>query len=370
MKILTLLLFVLSAVVASAQLPVSQVAGKKNALIEEFTGINCPNCPGGHAASNVLTSGNPTHVFSVNVHPTGSNYTTPSGAQLDFRNLDGDAIRAIPTLGTVPYPSGTVNRAPCASPYSAGGLVMTKTPWTAAVATILSQNAYVNIAGEATFNAATRVLTVKIEAYYTANGATANNLTVMLKQDNIIGYQSGGGAQYNHMHALRAIINAPATGAANGPVMGATTAGTTYTTTISYTIPTAYKNIPVVDANLNLIAFVSEGATNIINVCKVPMTITSATSAQELPGLLNNVSVFPNPTSSDANVSFNLVETNNVSVALSNMVGQTIMTKDLGQMNVGLNNFSLNASDLQNGLYLLSITVGTSMITKTVSIEK
>lgn len=372
MKKITLSVFILSAVVANAQLPVSHIAGKKKALIEEFTGIHCQYCPDGHKRSDDIVNANPTNVFSVNIH--AGTYAPPNTGELDFRTIDGNAILAMPNMGGG-YPKGDVNRAPCASPITTGSLTMGRDKWAAAVAVILNQNSYINIAGSATLNTTTRVLTVDIEAYYTGNGPSANYLTVMLKQDNILGTQSSGstypamwnGSQYKHNHALRDVI----TSGYSGQLMNSPTiAGTTYTTTIYYTVPTTYVNIPVVLSDLDIVAFISESnGVNIMSVCKVPIT-TTATSVSELSHLVNAISVFPNPVSSTSEVSFNLVETTNVSVTLSNMVGQTVWSQDLGELNAGVNDFSLDAANLQNGLYLMSITAGNSTITKRVNVSK
>jgi hypothetical protein len=373
MKKITLSLFVLSAAVANAQLPVSHTAGKKNALIEEFTGIHCQYCPDGHKRSDQSTSANPTHVFSVNVH-SGS-YATPGSGEIDMRTADGTAILAIPSEKVAGFPAGDVNRATCTTPQTAGGIAMNRDTWAAAVSTILSQNAYVNIAGSATLNTSTRLLTINIEAYYTGNSpVSANYLTVMLKQDNILGTQTGGstwypammvGSQYKHMHALRDVLTAGSLGEA----MGATTTGTLYTKTINYTVPASYANVAAVLADLRLIAFVSETSTNIINVCSIPIS-TTATDVNEVANLVNNVNVFPNPTPGASTISFNMVNANPVSVVLSNMLGQVVLKENLGQLNAGDHNYSFDASNLENGLYQVTLTVGDGTVTKNMTISK
>lgn len=373
MKKITLSLLVFSAAVAHAQLPVSQVAGKKKALIEEFTGIHCGYCPDGHKISDQITSGNPTKVFSVNVH--AGSYATPSTGEKDFRTTDGTAILAIPGMLVSGFPAGDVNRAPCTSPQQSGGLAMSRGSWNSAVSTILNQNAYVNIAGEASLNTTTRVLTVNIEAYYTAAGPAANYLTVMVKQDNILGTQSGGstyypammvGSQYKHNHALRDVITTGST----GEVMGSTAMGYKYTKTLTYTVPATVGNITVALADLDIVAFVSEaGGKNIINVCKVPIS-TGSTSTNDMSAIFNNVSVYPNPATSNATVDFNISEANNVSVVVSNLVGQTVMTENLGQLNAGQHNYSLDVAGLNSGMYLITITAGESKITKQVNVSK
>jgi hypothetical protein len=57
-------------------------------------------------------------------------------------------------------------------------------------------------------------------------------------------------------------------------------------------------------------------------------------------------------------------------MVLVNTVGQLVMTENLGNMSAGIHTYQMDASSLSNGLYFLNITVGNSVITKKVSINK
>jgi len=86
--------------------------------------------------------------------------------------------------------------------------------------------------------------------------------------------------------------------------------------------------------------------------------------------MVNNINVYPNPATNNANIDFNLTDANIVSLIMVNTLGQTVIKKDLGKMNAGIQNYSLDASSLNNGLYFLTIKVGNSTITKKVTINK
>ncbi|MFM7823857.1 MAG: hypothetical protein ACKPB3_08805, partial [Bacteroidota bacterium] len=88
-KLFTLSAMALASFSAFAQLPVSQQPAPKNAIIEEFTGVNCVYCPDGHKIAAQITAANPGRAFAVNIH-TGS-FATPSAGQPDFRTPDGNA---------------------------------------------------------------------------------------------------------------------------------------------------------------------------------------------------------------------------------------------------------------------------------------
>ncbi len=67
MKNIILALSLLSATGASAW-NVSTEPSMQSALIEEYTGIHCPNCPDGHAIAASLTSAHPEDGFTVAIH--------------------------------------------------------------------------------------------------------------------------------------------------------------------------------------------------------------------------------------------------------------------------------------------------------------
>ena len=55
-KLFTISVLALASVNAYAQLPVSQQPALKNAIIEEFTGVNCVYCPDGHKIAAQILS--------------------------------------------------------------------------------------------------------------------------------------------------------------------------------------------------------------------------------------------------------------------------------------------------------------------------
>ncbi len=355
-KTITFTSIVLSALTASAQLPVSHTAGNKNVLIEEFTGIHCQYCPDGHKISAQVMAAYPGKVFAVNVHTGG--YASPGSGELDFRTTDGDAISNIPGMGITGYPTGDVNR----HLWYGSALAIDRANWQLASQMAMSQSAYVNIAGAAVLNTATKVLTINIEAYYTANSPLATNkFTVLLLQDNIDGTQTGGSTfnptminsdgTYRHMHALRDVL----TSAAAGDIIATTSAGTTFTKTITYTVPASFKNIPVKTADLELIAFVSEGSTETINVCKIPITLSTTGIAENT--LNSSLNIYPNPAKENMFVEFNLDQAQPQPVAINvyNSLGEIVYTETLQTVSSGPQQVKIETGKLAQGLYILEV---------------
>jgi len=354
-KISTLLLIIFTSSFAFAQLPVSHAAGKKQVLIEDFTGNKCQGCPSGAKAADLYTAAHPGQAFTICIHSSGS-FSVPDTAATakDFRTPDGDAIQAMPGIGITSYPAGMVNRIVPTYPHTPGGLAMYPT---------------------------TKQLFINIEAYYTANcPVSTNRLSVALLQDNIIAYQKGAnnyppmqvGNDYRHNHVLRDVLSNNALG---DNVTGPKTAGTTYTKSINYTVAATYPasgtlTIPTVNANLQLLAWISETDRNVIAVCKIPIIISTSAAIFESNESTNTFSIYPNPASDNATVNFNLKESTTVSVNVVNMLGQTVLSNKLGIVNAGTHNYDLSTADLSKGIYIVNVIVGDKIQSKKISVIK
>ncbi len=365
-KTITLSLIAFSVFNVNAQLPVSTSPGKKQAILEEFSGVHCHFCPQTEVTSEQILTDNPGKVFVVHLHQS-SNSSQPTGNDPDFRTAAGDTVYSI--FGTTnTYLTAGLNR----HDFFQGQTVLGRIFWTQSVATILSQDAYVNIAGQATLDPLTRELTVNIEAYYTANSPVATNkLTVMVLQDSINAYQDGASLNpamvnpdgtYRHMHILRDVI----TNSAKGDSITTCTSGTLFTRTITYTVPASYKNTTAELANLRIVALVAETDKEIINVCNVPISISGPNAIQSQTENISQVNVYPNPANTTATLRFNLPLAESVSMIMRNELGQQVRVKNLGRFNKGEQSVVLDVAGLNNGVYFLHIVAGPNTLTKKV----
>lgn len=253
-KFVLLICAVLTVILnVNAQEPqfVSKNPQTRGVLIEEFTGRLCVNCPYGHIIANGIVSDNPGKVWAVNVHGGGfapTSYpnfnTTYAGTIIDAFNVSG-------------YPQGVVNRST--------SYALSRGEWTVAANEQMAQIAECNVGGRVVVNKKTRMATLSLEVYYTANSAANKNyLTVMMLQDSILGGQSGASnnpaqmldGQYVHMHVLRDVVT---------PLWGdeiiPTVAGTLVTKTYSYKIPEVISSpngVAVDIDDINFLAFVTE----------------------------------------------------------------------------------------------------------------
>ncbi len=244
--------------VSFAQTIVPTTPENKNVVLEEFTGIYCGYCPQGHAMAKQILNAHPEDVSVIAIHTGG--YAAPQGNHPDFRTEWGASIAG--QANVAGYPSGTVNRHIFPN-LNSSGTALGRSKWTAAANQILAQPSYLNVEATATIVRASRQMQVLVEVYYTGDSPEATNyLNVALIQDNILGYQAGGGQgnNYKHMHMLRDLL----TGQWGIPIQN-TSANSFYTTILSYDIPEAVNDIEVVLDNIHVVAFVAESHQEIIS---------------------------------------------------------------------------------------------------------
>ena len=234
----------------------------------KYPGIHCGYCPDGHKRAQELKDANPDDIVLINIHVGG--YAVPSTGEPDFRTPYGTAIDDQADVSG--YPAGTINRTDYTSQGwdQNGGTAMSRGNWSAASALILGEVSYVNVAAQASIDLSTRILTVDVEAYYTANGTASNNVNVALLQNNIPGPQSGGSTwnpgqilpngDYNHGHMLRHLLSGQW-----GVSVTPTTSGSFYSNTFTYTIPNDLNGVVYDLFNLEVVVFIAEGQQVIVS---------------------------------------------------------------------------------------------------------
>jgi hypothetical protein len=234
----------------------------KHAVLEDYTGVRCGFCPDGHLRAQALIDqyGDNVVVLGVNA----GSYAAPSANWANFTTPYGQAF--INLAQPSGYPNGSVNRVKYA-PAATSGTSMGRGSWKSAAEAMMTENSPVNIGAKATFNSSTRELTVKVDAYYTADGNGANKLNIAFLQSGMVANQSGGGQNYVHKHVLRDLI----TGQWGDDIPAESTAmGSRYSKTYTYTVPADF-NGPVIPPgggevfiqDCKLAIYIAEGQENI-----------------------------------------------------------------------------------------------------------
>ena len=254
----------LTAFAASAQTFVSTQPGKRNALIEEYTGVNCQYCPLGHKATDQTVDAFPGRVFAINIHQGtfASRFTTQWGNALAGQaSISG-------------YPSSTLSR----HAFFGNSIHIDPGQAYSCAAEILEMDAPVNVAATVDIDPQSRLMVVKVEAYYTAdaNGGT-NMLNVALVQNNVLYYQAGASSyypenmvngEYQHKHILRDLLTGQW-----GDTIHQTTAGSFFTKEYAYVIPQQIGDLEVPNVDdLSVVVFVCEGRKEVLNACEAIRT--------------------------------------------------------------------------------------------------
>lgn len=77
-----------------------------------------------------------------------------------------------------------------------------------------------------------------------------------------------------------------------------------------------------------------------------------------------DLKIFPNPTSTNLNVSFNLPQADDIGITLYDLQGKVVLEKKLGVTAEGKHQQILDISALTNGVYVCRISGGNNSVTK------
>lgn len=219
--------------------PIS-VEGKKNVLIEEFTGQRCSNCP--LAAEKVAElQGLYGHdrVIAVAIHGGGLSVSEESNAKIGLANAQGNAYNTY--WGIESWPSGLIDR-------STGPLDYLS--WQAEVIKRFMQDVKADVqVTNLTYNNETRTLSFDVETENLDDATVSGKLQVWLTENDIVRLQTmpdgSSNRNYVHKHVFRASVNAPFGDAVT------VSAGETLKQTYTYTIKDNW-----VAENMSVVAFI------------------------------------------------------------------------------------------------------------------
>ncbi|HRH69768.1 MAG TPA: Omp28-related outer membrane protein [Flavobacteriales bacterium] len=327
MRLATLL--TIAPIALSAQTLVSTMPQNRTGILEEFTAINCPNCPQGHTVAADLVANNPGQLIVVGVH--GGGLAIPSGNQPDFRTTWGTSIWS--QFGVNAQPLGIMNRTAHNSQ-----LVIGRTNWPNALTANLALPSPVNIGAATQFDQGTRDLSVEVEVYYAGNGAGGNDhLHVLLTENDIIGFQANGSANYSHQHVLRSYITP-----LWGEEMTNNTQGTLDTRSYTFNVPMGWN----ID-NCHVVAFVGEYQGEIHNAVEIGANNFS-TGVQDVSDT-QGLSIYPQPATDRLFISTNASGAMNYEI--TDMGGRLIASANTTSGST----ISIDVSALNNGVYLLRV---------------
>ncbi|NNE54528.1 MAG: T9SS type A sorting domain-containing protein, partial [Flavobacteriales bacterium] len=166
-----------------------------------------------------------------------------------------------------------------------------------------------------------------------------------------------------------------------------TNGGSSYTTVAAYASGSSFNNnnfyvddvvIPGPFSSNTRIRFRCDASTNSDYIYIDDVTITgclngarqdgSLETAQPNPLLdvvdvVSNVNLFPNPTSDDLNVVFNLTENSGVSIDVRDMQGRIVQSEQL-QLQAGIHQQVVNTNSMAPGTYIMTLTSDVNRVSK------
>ncbi len=170
---------------------------KRNVLIEDFTGQNCPNCPKAHETADALMTQYAGNVITVGIHAGPFAWEEGTRTYPTFKTADGD--KYADAAGVTVYPSGVINR-------SSG--VLDPSDWASCVAAELQKESLLAIELSPVFNADSTEITIQTVCKPAAD--IEGKLQIWITESGIISRQKNGSSwikEYVHNHVYRAAVN-------------------------------------------------------------------------------------------------------------------------------------------------------------------
>ena len=242
----------------------AQTPQPKNALIEEITGVSCPNCPAAHVILDNLISSTNNRVVGVSYHLGPGIFdqdNPPSGTTQIMTSADAQSVvnyLVFPDYG----PSGSTDRIVHTNvgPFGATSVWDIPANWGGYVNTELAETTPVNIYLTSAYSSvgSSRQITINVSLHYTTAQTDTDKLSIFLTEDSIITAQLLQGNSgdlddsfYVHNHIMRAAVTNPLGNIINVPSF---VAGRVENLTFSYVIPPADSLWK--PAHMNVVAFV------------------------------------------------------------------------------------------------------------------
>ncbi len=170
-------------------------------LIEEFTGVQCVNCPLGSEQIEALLESHGDNLVAVSIHAGSFSHPYPD-SQHDFRTEEGTSLETMlgPPIG---YPIAAINRKVFPDELE---IMLGKNKWAGYIEQEKAIQTKVNIDLDKNFDADTRQLDITAKLSFVETITAPLRLTVMLVENGVKDLQltpEGKDYEYTHKHILR-----------------------------------------------------------------------------------------------------------------------------------------------------------------------
>lgn len=220
-------------------------------LVEEFTGVQCVNCPDGSKKLQEILTAQGDKVIAISIH--GGNFAVPlPESKYDFRTDDGSELLPYlnaPNNGPIGYPSAIVNRKWFSGQQDR---MLFLSEWAGFVSAELQEAPKVRIDMNKDYNTTSRELSIDLDLFFFEAIANDVNVSIVITEDEIVDYQkdtNGKVPDYVHKHVLRDVIT---TNYRGDLVAKNVAANSDYSYNYTYTLPDGWHS-----EHCHVVAFVS-----------------------------------------------------------------------------------------------------------------
>jgi hypothetical protein len=335
-KLLSLLAFMALTLGTQAQQFVYETPGTKHALIEEFTGVNCGNCPAGHTiVANILVD-NPGKAHVIAYSPTNSNFTNPTSGATDFRRSFADAFYTSsycsPGDGSRYMPSAFINRTIGAD----GNILQGRTVWESMVNTALAETADLNVAVKSNYDATAQTLTIDVETFNLSAISNPYSVYVLLTEDDLTSdRQSGSSATASNPYVYKHTFRENISTGQWGDVLTSAASAASDLNSKQYVYNLTSAQDPIDVSKAHIVAFIVDANTSTFDVLNSISTEADggfastggAPTATIDLAQQNEISIYPNPSTGD--VFIDLANVNDaISIKVTDLLGKTVHTQE------------------------------------------
>jgi hypothetical protein len=195
-------------------LDVVPVAQPRAVFIEDFTGVQCVNCPRAHKFIKDAIYADPDRVHSLAIHSAQGQFSTPiEGASVrDFRLPAANQLDALQGNSQA-WPALTFDRE-----VIGGSRYVSLVGWAGALADAMADTSRVNITMETlNYNETSRELSYRVTVTYVNEEFGSNNLSIAVAESEMVDAQKNSALPdpdhdidtfYVHNHVLRQMVTA------------------------------------------------------------------------------------------------------------------------------------------------------------------
>jgi hypothetical protein len=249
----------------------------RTVLIEEFTGVTCPQCPAGHQTLKALYQADTSRIAIIGIQPIGNAQSRPYDkdgvkTRFDNRTQAGTDVGSTIYGGILSLPQAGIDR--ISNNGSISGL-FGRGDWGAKFAERKGVAAKANITIKALYDPSDRRAAITVRVAYTSDVTYAQRLTVAMTENEVVDVQETATSHiddYDHEHVLRDILTNPA-GSAILSGQSFIPAGQVYERTFIYSVPDGKGWNP---EHCRIVAYVCNNGTDnqeVIQAAEQPLVV-------------------------------------------------------------------------------------------------